>query len=162
MNRREKIIVGLMLAAAVGATIDYLLTSSTASEVDGRSSANADIPAAISTASIEMTTLQLNPVRREMLENLDYPWRSDLLIQRETASENGDSDSGELTTPAFTAFFKINGKPLAIINGRDYAEGDWLDGDAFQIGKISPTQAQLKPRDGGEPMLIPIDPGSTR
>jgi|SRR5690625_148650 len=157
MNQREKIIVGLVIVAAIGGAIDYLRPSLTAPAAVETRSTEADIPTAISAANVELATLRLNPVRKEIVENFDAPWREDLLILRSTVDESEAIPTNRHASFAYTAYFRINGKPLAIINGRDYAEGDWLEGDIFKVEKIAATEAKLIPRAGDEPIFIPID-----
>src|SRR5690625_2402167 len=157
MNRREKIIVGLVIVAAIGAAIDYLLPSLTAPSTVQTQARDADIPAAIQAANVELADLRLSPGRQEILDQYDEPWRPDLLLRRSTVDEDEAVPTNRHASFAYTAFLKIGGKPLAIINGRDYAEGDWLEGEVFQIGKIAATETELIPRNGDEPIFIPID-----
>lgn len=157
MNQREKIIVGLVIVAAIGGAIDYLRPSLTAPATVETGSGEADIPAAIRAANVELTTLRLSPVRKEIVENFDRPWREDLLILRSTADESEAIPTNRHASFNYTAYFRINGKPLAIINGRDYEEGDWLEGDIFKVEKIAATEAKLISRTGDEPIFVPID-----
>ncbi len=161
MTRREKIIVGLMLAAAAGATVDFAISSrSAAKNRGGQDSAETEIAAAISRARVELATFQLNPVRERIRENLAADWRPDLLTAPAAPSpEISPEPFTKPTIPAFTAYFEIGGKPLAIIDGRDYAEGEWIANGNYQLIKISPSQAEIQPRAGDEPIVIPIETG---
>ena len=156
MSKREKILVGLMLLAAVYGIYAWFLSSpqqaATLNDDNEQKVLNAFI---IKVA--QKTTTGLSKNQAYVLQKAEAKWKRDPLIQIEpkTSEQEEDSQQSVLTSKImYTGFLRMGDKRLAIINGMEYEAGEILEPGGFTIRSISPSRVVIAPPGSKKKTLI--------
>lgn len=160
MTKREKIIVGVMLGAVILATGDWALRSlgpGAAARSSGDGVATDVIAAQV---GAHLAALRLDPHQRRIRELAGLPWQADM-FQATTADRPTGAAVVEISTsqhlPAYTGFLRIGSRSLGILNGLEYAEGDWSEDGSYQILRLSPDRAELLPRGQDVSVMVQME-----
>lgn len=159
MTKREIIIVSIMGVAAVGAAFDFLVSKGS-DEAGTKAGTATDPSVLIAQVQGTLASLQFDPVQQQILERTKTDWRDDLFYPGGVIRPAPSSEAGPVPgtgRPVFTGYLNINGTALAIINGRDYVEGDWLENGAYQILNLSPDHVELRPSQGDQTLIVEIE-----
>lgn len=162
MGKREKILVALMVAAILYGGFELLLLG-----VGGRT--NYEPPA---TTDPQVAAEMIRQVKKEMNDAALTPHQQYAL---EAAATNrptdlfhvlpeGRSIAPELPSTAdepvdfrYTGYLEIGGKRLAIINGKEYAEGDALDRKGFVLKRATPESVVIEAGPEARQILVPYN-----
>lgn len=154
MTRREQIIIGAALAAAVYAALDFLVLSAPNPARD---------PALLSRQknASEFAARAMGKIKRIMVKDqksnfaqwqsrIESGWQNDPFIvnpkpgSMETVS--GEIASKPRTAPAFafSGYMQMEKKSFAVINGTEYTTGETIEPFGFLVTKILPDKVVLK------------------
>jgi len=156
MSKREKILVGLMLLAAVYGIYAWFLSSpqqaATLNDDNQQKGLNAFI-----INVVKKTTTGLSKNQAYVLQKAEAKWKRDPLIQIEpkTSEQEEDGQQPVLTSKImYTGFLRMGDKRLAIINGMEYEAGEILEPGGFTIRSISPSRVIIAAPGRNEKTLI--------
>lgn len=155
MTNREKIILGLTAAAAIGGAVHFALPSSGAnpSSLEGE---RTDYSALIAEVQANLQQGELTDRDEHALAAVATQWLRDPLRPRPLRSpDNGTT--AEIPMPSYTGFINTGPRPIAIIDGRDYRPGELVRGGQFQISGIYPDRVELLRRGASDPVQVPLE-----
>ena len=156
MNKREKIIVGLMLLTVAYGIYALFF------EGKGRSSTT---PAAAISATRQLENLNafitkiaeaseagLSKEDKYIISRAESAWKQDPLTTAELTDRPEDEinrqkqvvdTSGPQLNVSYTGFMQMGDKKFAVINGLEYTTGDELEQGGFIVGSITPRQVVI-------------------
>jgi len=160
MSKREKILIGLVLLAAVYGIYAWFLSSpqqaATLNDDNEQKALNAFI-----IKVVQKTTTGLSKNQAYVLQKAEAKWKRDPLIQIEpkTPEEEEDRQQPVLTSKMiYSGFLRMGDKRLAIINGMEYETGDILEPGGFVIRSISSSRVVIAaPGRKKKTMILPIE-----
>jgi hypothetical protein len=137
MSIREKIILVLASASLLYGGYEVFLNPR-AVEVRG-GGAGEPLSGFINRISGESAADRLNPAEREIIRMATQPWpdRFDSPTLPPPAFER---------LPVFSGFIRMGGRKMAIIDGREYGEGERLEESGYRVQEIEPNRIII----GGE------------
>lgn len=160
MTKREKIIIGAMAAAAVVALADVALRSGRPKSPAAGSAGTLPTEQVATQVNTQLAALALTPEQRHLQDRIGRSWPADLFRRTPVDRPAGTAIVEIATTaalPAYSGYLRIGGRALGILDGTDYAEGDWTEDGTFQIIRLGPERAELLPRGQDATVLVPID-----
>lgn len=147
MNRREKIITGLALAAVLYGGY-ALLTGGSGPE--NRQGKTGDLAGFVAQVSERTGKNRLSEAELHTILKAAEPWKENPFLRgRErdfmsAASEDtGPRDGKKEGAFVYSGYIEIAGKKIAIINGVEYEAGDKLEEEGYVLRKILPTKVVL-------------------
>ncbi len=164
MTNREKIILGITAAAAIGGGLYYALTGagmSSSTTGDER----ADYSALITQVQVSLKQGELTDREEHVLAAATTQWIRNPLRSRPLRSED-DGTTAAIPLPKYIGFINTGPRPIAIIDGRDYRPGEAVQGGEFQVTQIFPDRIELLRRGAKDSVKVLIEkpqvPGGTR
>ncbi len=167
MTKREKIIVGLMAAAALYGAYSFLFSGSSGNnrKLSGR---QAQVPVNEFVTDLIKRILESDSTATDslILARAADKWRKDpFLVVKKTATTAEAAEklqqtiSKEGLTGAFSysGYMEMGKRKLAIINGMEYLQGDSLDQEGAVLKKISPGEVLISVGAMREVIVVPID-----
>jgi len=154
MTTREKIILGLVAAAAAGGGIHLLMPSGSGSR-DASAKAEPDFSALIETVQEGLQAGELSPREEHTLASASTRWLRDPLRTRPVKPMH-DGTTEQIPMPSYTGFINTGPRPIAIIDGHDYRSEEPVRGGEFQVISIFADRVELLRRGASDPVLIPL------
>ncbi|MFP4035070.1 MAG: hypothetical protein ACLFT5_06125 [Desulfovermiculus sp.] len=161
MNKREKILVTLTIAVAIGAGL-FLLLDKQSSEQSQQSTQKQDSLSQetmkqldeldLEPAEIESSEYELREHMRHVIQSVSRPWPGKTFYQQQTASDRKTPDTGL----HYSGYMQTNGQYLAIINGLPFARGERLNGtgwDKYKVQSITPDEVVIRTPQGSQKTL---------
>lgn len=155
MTSREKVLLGLTAAAAIGAAVYFAVPSSDGNESSLRVE-RADFSALIAQVQVTLKQGELTDLEEHALEAAVTQWLRDPLRPRPIVSFGKGMEEG-IPLPMYSGFINTGPGPTAIIDGRDYKSGDSVRGEEFQVGGIYPDRIELLRRGATVPVQVPLE-----
>ena len=156
MAKREKIIVGLMVAVLLYGVFDFFISSL---PKESTSAAEAKLAEARDLAARIADSLQkegLTSAEKFILERAAEEWTQDPFLGKQLVAMSAPPKAGEteIARFAYTGFVEAGNKRLAIINGMEYQVGEELEPGGHVLRSISHNSVVLENAAGGEKMEI--------
>ncbi len=151
MQKREKIIVSMVIIAAIYGAVDFTLNS--------QKKELADLAVQPDSQAIAELAAQLGPLSSadnqkiaRLAASINEPWPEEVFVLRQTDFGNDKQiektkgpDINNLRNQAdqliYSGFLSMGTDRIAIINGMDYRIGEQING--FTITKINPESIQV-------------------
>lgn len=158
MTKREKVIIGIMLAVAVLGAYSLFFPSSETTQADSEkviqhfNSVIADLAKKIKSDSRSNASyvLQLAAAEWEKDPFVPASGYTDAVAQEERNASEVSASAPML----FSGFVEVGDKMLAVINGLEYEEGDMMGQGGYKIRKISRENVVLEAENGEELVLL--------
>ncbi len=148
MNNREKKLLIALVVVAIGAGVFLLLDSS-----PSRKTLPKEQPATASTTTPsfdvkqfpklekQVVAIELTPSQKKILAQSSIPWQKDIFYKdspKKEFSVHTQKKKVETKLFSYTGFIQLGDELFAIINNRNYKEGDSLeDWAGYSVGKIT-------------------------
>ncbi len=147
MSDREKKLLIALLVIALGAGIFLLLDSSPSKNTPPAAQSEAvsakPLPAFDAQKFPELkeriVAIELSPSQKRVLAQSSIPWERDIFY-KDSSKPNHQAQKKKVETKLFsyTGFIQLGEELFAIINNRNYKEGDSLeDWTGYSVGKIT-------------------------
>lgn len=146
MEKREKIIVAITIAAALYGAVDFISKSPIPTSLIPTSDSGLD-----TSVSSQLTTLSItkSPGDAYLADRIDAAWPTDLFMlhkpQKPESSLTPDKSVMDFqfspTDFSYSGYLEMADEKIAIINGLDYREGDTIN--SYTLKTISPEIIQL-------------------
>lgn len=120
MTLRERILVGLAIAAALGAAVYVLLPTAetvVAEEADG-------LGGLLDVMDMQLQQLDLSEQEQRILALMNEPLDASGL--RPPPEAKGEPGENAVVMPRYTGYVRIGERELGIVDGREYREGEML------------------------------------
>lgn len=149
MTRREQIIIGVALAAAVYGALDFLVLSAPDPAKYPALLArqkNASEFAARTMAKIQHIIVQDQKSNFSQWQSrIESGWENDPFIVN-PGTGSGETVSKSQTAPAleFSGYMQVGKKLFAVISGTEYTTGETIEPFGFLVTKILPDKVVLK------------------
>lgn len=161
MTKREKVILTITGIAAIFAVLQYggpaLFRSGNAGTALATAVAPAgdmDVRQLTEMLSGQLSATELSEREERILALIADTVESDPFIERaRTLRLRVESES----VPAYTGFISIGGRRLAIIDGRDYQEGDSMPRTGYRILEITASAVRLGDANGVEVLVLTME-----
>ena len=156
MSKREKILIALMLLAAIYGIYAWFLSSPQPAATLNDDNEQKVLKAFIIKVA-QKTATGLSSNQAYVLQKAETKWKRDPLIQIEpkTSEQEEDSQQSVITSKImYTGFLRMGDKRLAIINGMEYEVGEILEPGGFAIRSISPSRVVIAPPGRKKKTLI--------
>jgi hypothetical protein len=166
MSKREKIIVGLMVAAILYGGYTYLFSGSGGGQKKVFGEPQVAVNEFVADLAKRVQGADTTVTDAEILSKSSAQWRKDpfLVIEKSGDSEEGAAKEpeiighGELTGSfKYSGYMEMGKNKLAIINGREYQEGDQLDIQGTVLKKISSGDVHIYVGMEQGVIVVPID-----
>ena len=162
MSRREKIILALMALAVLYGGYSFLGTSDEGQAPVQESRNLEALNAYVLGIAGSMPQLSLSDKDKYVMASAVARWPDDPFLQTrapeaQAAAEIEETISLEQFDATYTGYVEMNGKRLAIINGREYAPGETLEVSGYVVRRIEPTKVELGKTGSGKTVSIPIE-----
>lgn len=150
MTLRERILVGLAAAAALGAVI-YLALPAPQSAVGEEGSA---MDGMLDVMNMELHELDFTEREERILTLMNEPLDASVLRRPpERRQEGGES---EVVLPRYTGYARIGERELGIVDGREYREGETLRGRSLRVISLDMEKVILA-GEGGDEARVEIE-----
>jgi hypothetical protein len=164
MTAREKFILGLIAAAAIGAGIYYGVTMSSVLPASSKP-VRTDFSALIAKVQVSVKQGELTDREERVLVTATTPWLRNPLRSKPLVWQ-GVGSSPATPLPKYIGFINTGPQPIAIIDGYDYRPGEAIQGGEFQLTHIYPDHIELLRRGATDPVDVPLEkpqtPGGSR
>lgn len=124
--------------------ISFLLPSGKKNGEQGASSAAIDMLTTISAGMVDLTNQEAIRAA-EVLTLAATPWRNALFSSQEdfaAVAENDSDETESLAVLSYTGYMGMGKGHLAIINGKDYQQGETVEG--YVLKEITPASVLLE------------------
>lgn len=155
MTSREKVILGLVGVAAIGAGIKYAFESFASPDNIPRR-VRADHSNLMITVQAGLQKGELTGREVRVLEAAAAQWVRDPLHERPLSPKKADS-SPQSPLPKYIGYINTGSKAIAIIDGNDYRPGEPLLGGVFQLLNIYPDHIELLRRGASDSVDVPLE-----
>lgn len=161
MNRREQIILGATLAAALYGVYEFVGPSLLGGPDSAVEQAGFDLAKIQEITSVLEKDKELHDVIAINLKQAGEPWRPDAFHHRRFVVDSDkpvdikkDQEAQPLDPGKFSysGYLLMGDEAIAIINGIDYKQGEFLDD--YRIEIILPEMTTLS--SGGQTFLLPL------
>lgn len=150
MTLRERILVGLAVAAALGAVI-YLAIPTAQSPLPEEGSAAGSV---LDVMEMQLQELEFTEREQRILTLMNEPLDASVLRRPpESRQEGGES---EVVLPRYTGYARIGERKLGIVDGREYREGESLRGRSLRVVSLHVEKVILA-EEGGDEELVEIE-----
>ncbi len=166
MSKREKIIVGFMVAAILYGGYNFLFS--------GSAGGKKRIPGKPQVAVSEFVTDLIKRIRSadttaadtEILEKSSARWQKDPFQVITKAEDPGVENEKKPDIIAdenlsrdflYSGYMEMGKRKLAIINGMEYQEGDRIDSSGAALKKILPGEVRIYVDAKKSVIVVPID-----
>ncbi len=158
MNKREKIIVALMVVVILIALISFV-PSPFSGKADVSSSSQArltELRELTTKISEEMSKEDLTKTEKLILELADTAWSKDPFIGKSlaAAAESGQGQARD-SNFSYTGFIDTGTKRLAVINGMEYEVGEMLQSGGYIVSAIAPGVVVLEGKEKQGKLSVP-------
>lgn len=154
MTSREKIFLGIVAAAAVGAGVYYVSGAAKPSTAKPGPT-RPDLAPLIASVQVSLKKGELTDREERVLSAAATPWLRNPLRDYPLLTRRREADPELL--PQYTGYIDIGSQPIAIIDGRDYRAGEMIEGGEFQLSQIHPDHIKLLRRGATEPVDVPLE-----
>jgi hypothetical protein len=109
-----------------------------------------------------MPKLSLSETEKYVMASAVTRWPEDPFLRtrvpepREAARVN-ESIGPEEIDAVYTGYIEMDGRRLAIINGREYAPGEELEISGFVVRRIDPGKVELEAPGSDRTVIIPLE-----
>jgi hypothetical protein len=157
MNKREKIIVGVMVFSILFALVYFLSPAITwqgakpAEQYTGSEKIIQEIAA-------ELKKVASSPNENYVIARAEATWAKDPFYKKvmPVAAKAGPGGAGAQDI-VYSGFVDMGEKKLAVINGNTYQVGEKLDfGGAFYLKSVEPSQAVIADRQNQRNIVIKL------
>jgi hypothetical protein len=157
MNKREKIIVGVMVFSILFALVYFLSPAITwqgakpAEQYTGSEKIIQEIAA-------ELKKVASSPNENYVIARAEATWAKDPFYKKvmPVAAKAGPGSAGAQDI-VYSGFVDMGEKKLAVINGNTYQVGEKLDfGGAFYLKSVEPSQAVIADRQNQRNIVIKL------
>ena len=157
MNKREKIIVGVMVLSILFALVYFLSPAITwqgakpAEQYTGSEKIIQEIAA-------ELKKVASSPNENHVIARAEAAWAKDPFYKKvmPVAAKAGPGGAGAQDI-VYSGFVDMGEKKLAVINGNTYRVGEKLDfGGAFYLKSVEPSQAVIADRQNQRNIVIKL------
>lgn len=149
MSSREKKLLVITLIVALGAGI-FLFLDSSSTQVPASipDPAPSELPAAAQSFETQKfpelqektVAIELSQSQKKILTQSSIPWQKDIFYKDPSRKQGKTRSQKKVETKLFsyTGFIHLGDEFFAIINNRNYKEGDSLEGwTGYSVGKIT-------------------------
>lgn len=159
MGTREKILVGLMIAALAYGAFELFVAPG---ENGGpKQTSGPDIETARQMEqkiSTRIKQTELSPEQNYVLEMAGIQWQRDpfYVLPEQTDIAEGDSEAeGTSDKLKYTGYLEIGNTKMAIINGMEYRTGESLEQGGGTVRNILPGRVIIESAGTGEKISVP-------
>jgi hypothetical protein len=158
VNKREKIIVALMVVVVLVALISFI-PSPFSGKADVSSSSQArltELRELATKISEEVNKEDLTKTEKVILERADTAWSKDPFIGKSltAAAEPGRGQARDASF-SYTGFIDTGTKRLAVINGMEYEVGEMLQSGGYVVRVIDPGVVVLEGKEKQGKISVP-------
>jgi hypothetical protein len=155
MTFREKVILGLVGVAAVGAGLHYAFESF-AKPDNLTKRKRIDHTALMTTVQVSLQKGELTDREERVLAAATAQWIRNPLREQPLVPANTKS-APQSPLPKYIGYIDTGLKVIAIIDGNDYRPGEPLLGGEFQLLSIYPDHIELLRRGASDPVDVPLE-----
>ncbi len=162
MSRRERVLIALMGGAVTYGMVVYLLPDTSAPAREAAPAVAEEQARAFATMSSERLGAVTCAPRVSFAEAcMGRPWTNSpfALLPGEVAVASADAaDAAEPAGPVrFSGYVTMDGRRLAVLNGRAYGVGARVADGAYSVVSISENQVVLSREDEGERVVLTLE-----
>ncbi len=165
MNRREKIIVGLMvLAVMYGAFALFIEPRLKAKGKESAGRENAALQEFVQQISTMFSASGGSEEDRYVLAAAEREWGKDPFVEggnrltdKPSTPEAGTEPAANQPAFSYTGYVRMGDRDLAIISGQEYESGDRIEATGHIIGEITPTRVVLRSPSGGPEVILVLE-----
>ncbi|MBS3778992.1 MAG: hypothetical protein KGY41_01210 [Desulfovermiculus sp.] len=163
MNKREKILVILTIVVAIGAGLFLFLDQDPKRQPQTPDQSQAASPSPEALALLQEqgkepekmkpSEYQLPDYEQHLIKAASRPWPEDIFHSNNPAQVQNTLD----TALHYSGYLQTNGQYLAIVNGRPFACGEYLQGTEwpeYRIESINPKKVVLTSPQGKQRTLV--------
>ncbi|MCP3950613.1 MAG: hypothetical protein GY697_00090 [Desulfobacterales bacterium] len=166
MSRREKIIVGLMVAAILYGGYNFLFSGSAGGKKKSYGKPQVAVNEFVAGLIKRFREADTTKTDAEIMEKSFAAWQKDpfLVVPKEKDSAEIPEKEPEIIARAvstgafnYSGYMEMGKSRLAIINGIEYQEGDLLDVQGTALKKILPGEAHIYVDTEQGVIVVPLD-----
>ena len=167
MSRREKIILALTVAAVLFGAYSFLGTPEEPMAPGNGGQNMESLNAYVLGIAGSLPQLTLSETENYVIASAAARWPEDPFL-RTQAPENQTAAKATNTKPAdeldliYTGYIEMMGRRIAVINGREYVEGDALEISGYIVRRIDPDEVKIENPDSGKTVDVPLEQMFTR
>ena len=150
LNRRQIVILGIMLLAVFYGGYDFFSTGRKSHTVVDQTRKTTDLNALMGDITSALTTEASSPVEAYMIKRAEAAWPRDLFYEpinkHEEALEKAAAHAQQVEAEtssikgqlSYTGYLDTGSRKIAIVNGYEYVAGDSLDVEGYVLKGIYP------------------------
>ncbi len=162
MSNREKIILALMALAILYGAYTYLGPSDQG-ELPAQAGRNMEaLNAYVLGIAGSMPKLSLSETEKYVMASAVTRWPEDPFLRTrvpepQVAARPSESMRPEEVDAVYTGYVEMGGRRLAIINGREYTQGEELEVSGLVVRRIDPGKVELGTPGSNRTVIIPLE-----
>ena len=156
MTLREKIVLGLVATAALGAGL-YYATGLSDPKAASTELVRTDFSALIARVQMSLKQGELTDREERVLAAATTKWLRNPLGERPLLTQNSESETESPPLPKYIGFIDIGAQPIAIIDGHDYRSGETIQGGEYLLSRIHPDHIELLRQGATDPVDVPLE-----
>ena len=164
MNRRERIIVGLMALVCIYGAYEFLFSNGKTPATRRVQNQGVELKQFVSEVTEKMGLSDASPGRGYVLAMMRQPdrWAKDPFgdALAETLTIDAGTDEAQQTVRqtsfAYTGYIAMGDRRMAIVNGSEYFEGESLAQSGYQLYRVMPGEIEVRSTDGDNRQIIPL------
>ena len=165
MSKREKIIVGLMVAAIVYGAYNFLFSSSTGNRKQFFQKSAAPLGEFVADLLKRIREADTTKTDTLVLTKSAVDWKKDpflvvkKIVEKEVETKDPEIINSSELTGAFrySGYMEMGSRKLAIINGMEYQKGEQLDNLGATLKSITPGEVRIYVDAEQGIVVVPID-----
>jgi hypothetical protein len=165
LNRREKIIVGVMVAVVIyGAYALFVEPRLSAKGKDATEGPDVALEQFVEQISTMFSTAGGSEKDRYVLAAAEREWQRDPFVPEDSpltdkpsVPDTGTEIAGIQQQFSYTGYVSMGERGLAIIGGQEYEPGDRIESTGHVIGQITPTRVVLRSPGGQSDVILILE-----
>lgn len=166
MTTREKVIVGLMILTIIYGAFDLMGNlGDKGKRIIKNANPAEDLKDFTASVTKKLVNEKVSSEYRYLIKQASNDWSKDPFIQSTTPLKKQLTLPSTPTKPTvsnktqdftYSGFLMLGSTKLAVINGREFAEGESLDTRGLFVKSISAKRVVIGGVDGGDTIQLPI------
>ena len=160
MSKREQVILGFVILAALYAGYDYLGTSEKPSQIKTEEELT-ELKNLMTNVTIQVNNAVLSDTETFLIKNAEADWKRDPFLSPgvpvKFVSDSEPEISAQGLSFRYSGYLETADKKLAIINGIEYEAGEMLPEGGFIVRSISDSQVEIGVIGRKDTITLPLE-----
>ena len=161
MSKREKIIVGLMIAAILYGGYNFFLAPSSKTVIESPEKKGEVLNQFVTDVAAKLKKKDISEADKYVIARANDNWTNDPFLKTELAlqpepTKDRKEEAAQEVIFRYSGYMEMGAQRLAIINGMEYSVDDELEPGGYIVKSISAAQVVLGVAGTEKTVVIPV------